>query len=174
MDVKSVEPLLPFVIWSIFCSYCLLDLTNIVVCLFQSSSNSRDDAFMDCLGGCFLQIVVLLRSDVFLGSQKDHLSEGNQLTENQPIVDKFGVGGVGQLLHHADEDGRHHKHVRQVHCQGSLEEEGFEEGGGKGDHQEKEGWKVRGHDLAHDFSFQDYGHFYAIFWCVDISIIQNP
>ena len=151
-DVKSVEPLLPFVIWSIFCGYCLLDLKNIVVCLFQSSSNHRDDALLDCLGGCFLQIVVLLRSDEFLGGQKDHLSEGNQLTENQPIVDKFGVGGVGQLFHHADEDGRHHKHVRQVHCQGSLEEEGFEEGGGKGDCQQKKGREVGDHDLAEELS----------------------
>ena len=66
----------------------------------------------------------------------DHLCEGNELAEDKPEVDHLGVGGEGQLLHHAGEDGRHHQHVGQVHTQGGLKEERLEEGGGKGDDQE--------------------------------------
>ena len=81
---------------------------------------------------------------------KDHLGEGNQLTEYQPEVDHLWIGGEGQLLHHADEDGRHHQHVGQVHCEGGLKEERLEEGGGKGDHEEEKGGEVGGQHLAHD------------------------
>ena len=81
---------------------------------------------------------------------KDHLSEGNKLAEYQPDVDHLGVGGEGQLLHHTDEDGRHHQHVGQVHCEGSLKEERLEEGGGKGDHEQEEGGEVGGQHLTHD------------------------
>ena len=69
----------------------------------------------------------------------DHLSEGDQLTEDKPDVDHLQVGGEGQFLHHAGEDGRHHQHVCQVHGQGGLEEERLEESGGKGDDHEEDG-----------------------------------
>ena len=72
------------------------------------------------------------------------LSEGDELAEYQPKVDHLWIGGEGQFLHHADEDGRHHQHVGQVHCEGGLKEERLEEGGSKGDHHEKEGWEVGG------------------------------
>ena len=45
----------------------------------------------------------------------DHLSKRDELAEDQPEVDHLGVGGEGQLLHHACEDCRHHQHVGQVH-----------------------------------------------------------
>ena len=45
----------------------------------------------------------------------DHLSERDELAEDEPEVDHLGVGGEGQLLHHACEDCRHHQHVGQVH-----------------------------------------------------------
>ena len=63
-------------------------------------------------------------------------------------VDHLDVRGGGQALHLADEDGGHHQHGRQVHTQGSLEEEGLEEGGSKGDCYQKEGREVSGHHLA--------------------------
>ena len=85
---------------------------------------------------------------------EDHLSEGHKLTEYQPDVDHLWVGGVGQLLHHADEDGRHHQHVGQVHGEGGLKEERLEEGGGEGDHHQEEGGEVGGHHLAHDLPLQ--------------------
>ena len=95
----------------------------------------------------------------------NHLGEGNQLAENKPDVNHFEVGGEGQLLHHAREDRRHHQHVRQVHRQGSLKEEGLEEGGGKGDHHEEDGGQVGAHHLTQDLSPQHNGHTYSLFRC---------
>ena len=62
-----------------------------------------------------------------------HLYKGHQLTEDEPVVDHLWVGGERELLHDADEDGCHDQHVGQVHREGGLKEERFEEGGGKGD-----------------------------------------
>ena len=60
-----------------------------------------------------------------------HLRKWDELAEDEPQVNHLGIGGEGQLLHHTREDRRHHQHVCQVHCQGSLKEVGLEEGGGK-------------------------------------------
>ena len=90
----------------------------------------------------------------------DHLGEGNQLAEYQPEVDHLWIGGEGQLLHHADEDGRHHQHCCQVHTQGRLEEERLEEGGGKGDCSQKKGREVGGHHLACDLPLHHDNHSY--------------
>ena len=68
--------------------------------------------------------------------QEDYLRKGNQLTEDQPVVNHLRIGGQGKFLHDTDEDGRHDQHVGQVHREGGLEEERLEEGGGKGDDQE--------------------------------------
>ena len=65
-----------------------------------------------------------------------HLSKGDELAEDKPEVNHLGIGGEGKFLHDADEDGRHHQHVGQVHAKGSFKEERLEEGGGKGDHHE--------------------------------------
>ena len=62
-----------------------------------------------------------------------HLGKGNQLAEDEPVVDHFGGGGGGQALHLAYEDGSHHQHGGQVHAQCRLKEERLEEGGGKRD-----------------------------------------
>ena len=72
-----------------------------------------------------------------------HLYKRYQLAEDEPVVDHLGVGGERELLHDADEDGRHHQHVGQVHREGGLKEERLEEGGGKGDHQEQGRGKIR-------------------------------
>ena len=90
--------------------------------------------------------------------QEDYLRKGNQLTEDQPVVNHLRIGGQGKFLHDADEDGRHHQHVGQVHCEGGLKEEWLEEGGGKGDHEEEEGGEVGGQHLAHDLSLQKDPH----------------
>ena len=66
-----------------------------------------------------------------------HLYKGHQLAEYKPVVDHLGVGGERELLHDADEDGRHDQHVGQVHGEGRLEVDRLEEGGGKGDHHQK-------------------------------------
>ena len=70
---------------------------------------------------------------------KDYLCKGNELAEDEPIVDHLQVGSRRQSLHHTDEDGRHDQHVGQVHRQSGLKVDWLEEGGGKGDQHEKEG-----------------------------------
>ena len=92
---------------------------------------------------------------------KDHLSKGDQLEEYEPDVNHLWIGGEGQLLHHADEDGRHHQHIGQVHGEGGLKVDWLKEGGGKADHQKKEGGEVGGHHLAHDLPLQDNPHRYT-------------
>ena len=86
----------------------------------------------------FSLMLQLCHSAIFSQSKLSHLAK------DQPEINHLGVGGEGQLLHHADEDGRHHQHVGQVHSEGGLKEERLEEGGGKGDHHEEEGWEVGG------------------------------
>ena len=85
-------------------------------------------------------------------SEKHHLNKGQKLAKNKPAVNHSDFWGGGQALHLADEDCGHHQHGRQVHAQGSLEEEGLEEGGGKGDCQQKEGREVGGHYLTDKLS----------------------
>ena len=76
-------------------------------------------------------------SDIFLGGEKHDFSKRNQLADYQPNVNHLHVRGGWQALHLADEDGRHHQHGGEVHTQGSLEEERFEECGGKSYHREQ-------------------------------------
>mgnify|MGYP001256469091 CR=1 FL=1 len=104
---------------------------------------------------------------------EDHLGEGNQLAEYQPEVDHLWIGGEGQLLHHADEDGRHHQHRCQVHTQGGLKEDGLEEGGGKGDGQQKEGREVGGHNLTDELPLHHNQHSQAIVVVVEVQIPQG-
>ena len=95
---------------------------------------------------------------VLHSSEKDNLSKGNHLAEDEPDVDHLDVRGGGQALHFADEDSRHHQHGRQVHTQGRLKEEGLEEGGGKGDCSQKQGWEISRHQLARQFPPHRYKH----------------
>ena len=82
---------------------------------------------------------ITLKADSDQSKRRDHLRKGNKLAEDKPVVDHLQVGGGGQPLHHTDEDGRHHQHVGQVHCQSGFEVDRLEEGGGKGDHHEEDG-----------------------------------
>ena len=76
------------------------------------------------------------------------------MTKDQPNVNHLQRGCCGQSVHHAGEDGGHDQHVGQVHSEGSFEVDRLEEGGGKGDHEKKDGGQVGGHHLAHDLPFQ--------------------
>ena len=40
-------------------------------------------------------------------SEENNLGKGNQLAENEPVVDHLDLRSWGQALHVADEDGRH-------------------------------------------------------------------
>ena len=59
-----------------------------------------------------------------------YLCKGNQLSEYEPDINHLDIGGGGQRLGHADEEGGQHQQRRQVHCHHRLEEEGLEEVGG--------------------------------------------
>ena len=87
-----------------------------------------------------------------------HLYKGHQLAEDEPVVDHLWVGGERELLHDADEDGRHDQHVGQVHREGGLKEERLEGCGGKGDHHEQGGGQVGCQHLTHDLSSKNNGH----------------
>ena len=103
-----------------------------------------------------------------------HLYKGHQLAEDEPVVDHLWVGGERELLHDADEDGRHDQHVGQVHREGGLKEERLEEGGGKGDHHEQDRWQVGRQHLTHDLSTKNNGHPNAFLRNLLISIYQSP
>ena len=106
--------------------------------------------------------------------QEDYLRKGNQLTEDQPVVNHLRIGGQGKFLHDADEDGRHHQHVGQVHRQGGFKEERLEEGGGKGDHQEEYRGQESAHHLAHHFPFQNKSHPNAFSRIDAVSVVEIP
>ena len=55
-----------------------------------------------------------------------NLCKGNKLSKNEPNVNHLDIGGGGQRLGHADEEGGQHQQRGQVHCYLRLEEEGLE------------------------------------------------
>ena len=77
---------------------------------------------------------------------QDDLDERDELGEDEPVLDPLDVGGLGQLLHHADQQGGQGQHHAQVHRDRRVEEVWqLEEGGGVADQDEKEGGK-EGHE----------------------------
>ena len=57
------------------------------------------------------------------------LCKRNQLSKDKPDVDHLDIGGWGQRLGHADEEGGQHQQRGQVHCNLRLKEEGLEKVG---------------------------------------------
>ena len=96
--------------------------------------------------------------------EKNHLGKGNQLTEDQPVVDHLDGRGRGQVLNLADEDGGHHQRGGQVHAEGCLKEERLEEGGGISYHHEEKRREAGGHHLTHDIPLQIYCHMDSFAW----------
>ena len=72
------------------------------------------------------------------------------MTKYEPDVDHLDIGGWGQRLGHADEEGGQHQQRRQVHCHHRLEEEGLEEVGGVDNTQDEKGGKEGGEELIDD------------------------
>ena len=58
-----------------------------------------------------------------------NLNKWNQLSEYEPDVDHLDIGGGGQRLGHADEEGGQHQQRGQVHRHHCFEEEWVEEVG---------------------------------------------
>ena len=64
------------------------------------------------------------------GGNEDHLDKWNQLGEDEPVLDPLDIWGGGQLGQHADQQGGHGQHHREVHSYGRVEKLGqFEEDG---------------------------------------------
>ena len=71
--------------------------------------------------------------------EKDHLRKWSELSHDQPDVNHLDIGGGWQLAHDGDEDGCHHQHCGQVHCDRCLKVETPEECGSVGDEDEEDG-----------------------------------
>ena len=56
----------------------------------------------------------------------------------------------------------------------SIKEEGLEEGGGKGDCDQKKGWEVGGHHLAYDLPLHDNNHTKSLFASSKVFVAQFP
>ena len=69
--------------------------------------------------------MAIIPSVVLHGSEKNDLGEGNHLAKDEPDVNHLDVGGGGQALHLADEDGGHHQHRCQVHTQVGVADTAF-------------------------------------------------
>ena len=121
---------------------------------------------------CF-DLFPLILSEIFHGSEKQHLGEGNQLAEDQPDVDHLDVGCGWQALHLAEKDGGHHQHGGQVHAQCCLKEERFEERGCKSDCHEKNGGGIGRHHFARDLPLEPYRRFEAGHSVIDIVQSNN-
>ena len=78
------------------------------------------------------------------------LCKRNQLSKDQPDVDHLDIGGGGQRLGHADEEGGQHQQRRPVDRHHRLKEERLEEVGGVDNTQDEKGGKEGGEELIDD------------------------
>ena len=69
------------------------------------------------------------------------------MTKYEPDVDHLDIGGGGQRLRHADEEGGQHQQRGQVHRHHRLEEERLEEVGGIDNAEDEDSWQVGGENL---------------------------
>ena len=73
---------------------------------------------------------VLLLHQPLDDSDKESLGEWDHLSKDQPVLDPLEVGGGGQLVEDADQQGGDRQHHREVHRDGGVEElRQLEEGG---------------------------------------------
>ena len=77
------------------------------------------------------------------------------MREYKPDVYHLDIGGGGQRLGHADEEGGQHQLRGQVHRHHRLEEEWLEEVGGVDDGEDEDGREVGGEDLIDDPPIHD-------------------
>ena len=75
----------------------------------------------------YIYCSVIYSSHVLLSISYYCLSKGNQLSEDKPDVDHLDIGGGGQRLGHADEEGGQDQQRGQVHRHQGLKEEWLEE-----------------------------------------------
>ena len=88
---------------------------------------------------------------------KEDLHEGDELGEDQPDVDHLDVGRGREGLGDGDEESGEDEECSQIDHDDSLEEEGFEEGGGVHDGKDEAGREVGGQELVHDPPLEDQG-----------------
>ena len=79
-----------------------------------------------------------------------NLNKRNQLSEDEPDVDHLDIGGGGQRLGHADEEGGQHQQRGQVHRHHRLEEEGLEEVGGVHYDEDEDCGEIGGENLIYN------------------------
>ena len=72
------------------------------------------------------------------------------MREYEPDINHLDIGGGGQRLGHADEEGGQHQQRGQVHRHHRLEEERLEEVGGVDNAEDEDCGQVGGEDLIYD------------------------
>ena len=92
----------------------------------------------------------------------DDFEKGDKQGEDQPDIDHLHVGGGGQFLYLAGEDGGHHQHDGQVHSNGIGEKAFVKEDGDKGDEQQEGGGEVGGEQLHGNLPLQLHGHVHHV------------
>ena len=89
----------------------------------------------------------VLSERVNVGVQ-EHLHQRHEEGAEQPEVDHLDVGGGGQRVGDADEDGGEDEEAGQVDRHRCLKEEGLEVVGGEAHDADEAGGQVRGHNGA--------------------------
>ena len=78
------------------------------------------------------------------------------MREYKPDVYHLDIGGGGQRLGHADEEGGQHQQRGQVHRHHRLEEERLEEVGGVDNAEDEDCWQVGGENLIDNSPVHHY------------------
>ena len=60
--------------------------------------------------------------DIIADDRNDYLNKRNKLCKDEPVLNPLDVGGGGQLVEDADQQGGDGQHHGQVHGDGGVEE----------------------------------------------------
>ena len=92
----------------------------------------------------------------------DDFEKGDKQGEDQPDIDHLHVGGGGQFLYLAGEDGGHHQHDGEVHLSGITKKLSVKEDGGEADEEQEDGGEVGGQQLCGNLPLQLQGHVHHV------------
>ena len=126
----------------------------IILHLYLFVTNIHPATLLDLFHWFFLAL--LLPEQLNNGDQKN-LCERNKLRKDKPQFNPLDIGGLGEPADHADQQGRHCQHHRQVHGDRSVEEtRQSEEGGGVADNDQQQGWEKCFDSIICESPFESY------------------
>ena len=97
-----------------------------------------------------MELILDIQNTKYQNTWNLYLCEGNQLSEYEPDIYHLDIGGGGEGLGHADEEGGQHKQRGQVYCNLRLKEKGLEVVCGVDNAKDEDGGKVGSQELIHD------------------------